>query len=352
MSRSSACRSLNGTKSPVAVVSNNLESMHRKSVISSDDARNSLGASLMAQTEVSRRNYMQKAFRWDESTHQLFAKPKAKDTEQRLVVTAEMIIDTVDRRGPVQRLRHKQAEVRKMPYRKHYTPLESNPALFTELIHTLGLSSDLEFYDVLSLDDVDLLALVPRPTLALVLVFPTSPDYETEITDKDKDAAEYAKSGEEEDVIWYKQTINNACGLYGILHAVSNGVVRDFILPDSHLSHLLASCTPLKPLDRATLLEDDEQLESAYKAVALQGDSEVPGNPEDEVDFHYVCFVKSHKNGHLYELDGDRKGPVDWGRLDSEDDVLSEKGLGVIREFIGGISRGVGFSLLALAPAE
>lgn len=123
-------------------------------------------------------------------------------------------------------------------------------------------------------------------------------------------------------------------------------------VPDSHLAHLLASCTPLKPLDRATLLEDDEQLESAYKAAALQGDSEVPGNPEDEVDFHYVCFVKSHKNGHLYELDGDRKGPVDWGRLDSEDDVLSEKGLGVIREFIGGISRGVGFSLLALAPAE
>lgn len=116
-----------------------------------------------------------------------------------------------------------------MPYRKHYTPLESNPALFTELIHTLGLSSALEFYDVLSLDDVDLLALVPRPTLALVLVFPTSPDYETEITEKDKDAAEYAKSGEEEDVIWYKQTINNACGLYGILHAVSNGVAQDFI---------------------------------------------------------------------------------------------------------------------------
>lgn len=116
-----------------------------------------------------------------------------------------------------------------MPYRKHYTPLESNPALFTELVHSLGLSSALEFHDVLSLDDADLLALVPRPTLALILVFPTSSDYETEIADKDKDAIQYVKSGENEDVVWYKQTINNACGLYGILHAVSNGAARDFI---------------------------------------------------------------------------------------------------------------------------
>ena len=36
---------------------------------------------------------------------------------------------------------------------------------------------------------------------------------------------------------------------------------------------------------------------------------------EDEVDFHYVCFVKSSKTGHLYELGGDRKGPVDHGIL-------------------------------------
>ena len=115
-----------------------------------------------------------------------------------------------------------------MPYRKHYTPLESNPALFTSLVHTIGVSSALEFHDVLSLDD-DLLALVPRPTLALILVFPTSSDYETDIASKDKDIIEYTKSGGKEDVVWYKQTINNACGLYGILHAVSNGAARDFI---------------------------------------------------------------------------------------------------------------------------
>lgn len=116
-----------------------------------------------------------------------------------------------------------------MSYRKHYIPLESNPTLFTELIHQLGVSNVLEFHDVLSMEEPELLALVPRPTLALVLVFPTSPDYESRVSEEDKDVAEYAKCGEEENVVWYKQTINNACGLYGILHAISNGDAKDFI---------------------------------------------------------------------------------------------------------------------------
>ena len=34
---------------------------------------------------------------------------------------------------------------------------------------------------------------------------------------------------EEEPVIWFRQTINNACGLYAILHAISNGEARKYI---------------------------------------------------------------------------------------------------------------------------
>lgn len=125
-----------------------------------------------------------------------------------------------------------------------------------------------------------------------------------------------------------------------------------YLAPESHLSRLLASCKPLKPLDRAQILENDDELESAYASVALQGDSKAPENPEEDADFHYVCFVKSHKDGHLYELDGDRKGPVDRGPLASDEDVLAECGLSVIREFIQREDAGeTGFSLLVLAPA-
>ncbi|KAA8623474.1 ubiquitin carboxyl-terminal hydrolase isozyme L1 [Pyrenophora tritici-repentis] len=238
-----------------------------------------------------------------------------------------------------------------MFYKKHFLPLESNPELFTELLHRLGFSKAFSFHDVLSIDDPELLAFIPRPALALVLVFPTTTTYEKHKKDEEETMEDYAKSGLQEEVIWYKQTINNACGLYGILHAVSNGDARDFAVQGSHLHHLLEKCEPLGPFDRANVLENDTELESAYREVATQGSSQVPANAEDEVDFHYVCFVKSNENGHLYELDGDRKGPKDRGPLEPDEDVLSDGGRKVIKEFIEREQgQNTNFSLLALAP--
>lgn len=116
-----------------------------------------------------------------------------------------------------------------MGYSKSYIPLECNPELFTHLIHKLGVSSTVAFHDVLSIDDPDLLAFIPRPALALILVFPTSATYEEQKAHEEASKDNYHGSGEGESVMWFKQTINNACGLYGILHAVSNGESRNAI---------------------------------------------------------------------------------------------------------------------------
>jgi len=112
-------------------------------------------------------------------------------------------------------------------YRKHFIPLESNPELFTELVHKLGLSKSFEFQDVLSLDDPDLLAFLPRPAYALILVFPTTELYEKRVRDEDNLLQMIDEDLPDGDVLFFKQTINNACGLYAILHAVCNGEVRD-----------------------------------------------------------------------------------------------------------------------------
>lgn len=111
-------------------------------------------------------------------------------------------------------------------YQKHFTPLESNPAVFSQLIHSLGVSSRLTFQDIVSLDDPDSL---PHPALAPILVFPTSTDYEISKANEEATCQEYKGSGEGENVLWFKQTINNACGLYGALHAVTNGPAKSFI---------------------------------------------------------------------------------------------------------------------------
>lgn len=238
--------------------------------------------------------------------------------------------------------------------KKAFIPLENNPDVMTSLVHNLGVSHKLAFHDVFSIDDPDLLAFVPRPAYALLLVFPVSRTYEKARVEEDANRPAYSGAGPDEEVMWFKQTIRNACGLIGLLHGVANGEARKFISPTSALAELLESATPLLPAERADLLYHSSALESAHQAAAVAGDTPAP-SATDNVDLHYVCFVKSPRTNHLWELDGRRKGPLDRGPLEHpDDDVLSPKALDLgVRSFLkreadaGGELR---FSLVVLAP--
>lgn len=201
---------------------------------------------------------------------------------------------------------------------------ENNPEVMTSLIHELGMSPTVAFHDVYSLDDDSLLAFVPRPAYALLLVFPVNAAYESNRITEDSSRPVYSGSGPGEEVLWYKQTIANACGLIGLLHAASNGPVTEFIGEGSALQGLIQQAVPLKPEDRAELLYQSQALEAAHAGAASMGDTAAPA-AEDEVETHYVCFVKS-REGNLWELDGRRKGPINRGTLGPDEDVLSEKG--------------------------
>lgn len=110
-----------------------------------------------------------------------------------------------------------------------FIPLEANPQLMTSLIHKLGVAPSLEMHDVYSLTEPDLLAFIPRPALALLLVFPVSATYESHRMAEDSIVDVYSGKGSDEPVLWWRQTIRNACGMMGLLHAVCNGASRDFI---------------------------------------------------------------------------------------------------------------------------
>jgi ubiquitin carboxyl-terminal hydrolase L3 len=122
---------------------------------------------------------------------------------------------------------------------------------------------------------------------------------------------------------------------------------------NSNLAKLLEDAIPLKPVERADLLYESDALESAHQAAASTGDTAAPA-AEDDVNLHYVCFVKS-QNNQLWELDGRRKGPLNRGQLSPDEDVLSEKALDLgVRSFLkretaaGGDLR---FSLVTLAES-
>lgn len=109
-------------------------------------------------------------------------------------------------------------------YAAHFVPLESSPEIFNFLIAGLGASSNLKFREVYTLDELDQL---PHPALALILIFPTSTTYERHKAVEEATAQEKPHSDGE--VVWFKQTINNACGLYAILHAICNSDGTQFI---------------------------------------------------------------------------------------------------------------------------
>lgn len=165
----------------------------------------------------------------------------------------------------------------------------------------------------------------------------------------------YTACGPSEPVIWFKQTIGHACGLIALLHGLANGGAKAYITPDSTLDRLLRKAVGLKPTARAQLLYDSAELEAAHMAAAVRGDTVAPDAREENYQ-HFFCFVKA-EDGHLWELNGGMKGPVDRGVLGEGEDALSERALALgVKSFLdllgesGEGEREVNFSLVAMAP--
>jgi ubiquitin carboxyl-terminal hydrolase L3 len=123
--------------------------------------------------------------------------------------------------------------------------------------------------------------------------------------------------------------------------------------PASLLAGFIAAFQTQQPRDCAKLLEESTELESIYKKTAMQEDSSVPIDAQEEVDFHYVCFVKT-ENSRVYEMDGDRKGPINKGvKLKPEDDMLSEAGIDIVKKYIERESSdNISFSLMVLVETK
>ncbi|EGY21320.1 ubiquitin carboxyl-terminal hydrolase [Verticillium dahliae VdLs.17] len=235
--------------------------------------------------------------------------------------------------------------------KKRWVMLENNPDVMNQLAATLGLSSDLEFHDVYSLDDPELLAHIPRPALALLVIIPLTPAWDQSRRAEDADKEDYAGSGPDEPVVWFKQTIGHACGSIGLLQSLINGPAADFIKPGSDLADIRSRAIPLPMADRADLLYNSAPFERAHKSVEQAGDSQADLTGEVEGG-HFVSFVKT--GGKLWELEGSRKGPLDRGSLADDEDVLSPRALDngikrIIKLNADGGGDNLSFSCIALA---
>ncbi len=99
--------------------------------------------------------------------------------------------------------------------------------------------------------------------------------------------------------------------------------------------------------DREALLNSSAHLDTIYEKAALRG-ATMPPPAQDEVDLHYVCFIKS-PNGSVYEMDGDTSGPVKTDiKLNHDEDMLQVSALECVKQCIARDNMDGKFSLLAL----
>ncbi|KAK9903583.1 hypothetical protein WJX75_009284 [Coccomyxa subellipsoidea] len=232
---------------------------------------------------------------------------------------------------------------------KKWLPLESNPDVLNDFTSQLGLDvSKHSFHDVYGLDE-ELLAMVPQPVLGMLLLFPITKESEAA-----KDAEDARLKGEgyvvPEGVYFMKQTIGNACGTIGALHAIANTQDKVSIAEGSFLQRFFSATADLTPEQRGKYLEDPPpgapDLDEAHQAAAQEG-ATAPPSLDEVVDLHFVALVE--RRGRLFELDGRKLFPIDHGATSSES--LLQDSARVVQEFMQA-NYSINFNLMAFAASQ
>uniref|UniRef100_A0A803VZE4 Ubiquitin carboxyl-terminal hydrolase n=1 Tax=Ficedula albicollis TaxID=59894 RepID=A0A803VZE4_FICAL len=211
------------------------------------------------------------------------------------------------------------------------TRLRINCAVWGRLVQflkQLGIHPDWQFVDVYGMEP-ELLSMVPRPVCAVLLLFPITEKYETFRTEEEeriKAKGQDVKSS----VYFMKQTINNACGTIGLIHAIANNRDKMNFETNSSLKKFLEDSLSMTPEERAKYLE-------TYEAPSI----------DEKVDLHFIALV--NVGGHLYELDGRKPFPINHG--ETSDDSFLEDAIEVCKKFMERDPEELRFNAIALSAA-
>ncbi|KAG1748094.1 hypothetical protein EDB19DRAFT_1630487 [Suillus lakei] len=238
-----------------------------------------------------------------------------------------------------------------------WIPLESNPDVFNNWATTAGLvASQAQFEDIYGLDP-ELLGMVSAGVKAVTLLFPCSGTIATKRKEEDEKIAAQGQPPIDPTIFWMKQTITNACGTMGLLHALINSDVT--FAPESPLSKFIEECKEIDktPLERVKILEETSLFEQIHTSAATSGQTAVPEHLDTYL--HFTCFVKApdataretETQAHgwrVIELDGGRNGPIDRGECTN----LLQDVAKYVKEHYIKESKSVNFSMMALCSGK
>ncbi|KAJ1641384.1 ubiquitin carboxyl-terminal hydrolase isozyme L3, partial [Pavlovales sp. CCMP2436] len=191
------------------------------------------------------------------------------------------------------------AEVKK----EFWLPLESNPEVLNGFRDKLSASNAFAFHDVYGFDP-DLLAMVPQPCLAVLLLFPYAEMAAAKAAQLERLRSEgYAPDA---GIFFMRQYVGNACGTIACVHALAAN--SDFtVSAGSELEAWIGANKPLSAEDRGTNLALAKFVSAATSESAQEGQTAAP-DVGDDVNHHFVAFV-AHNNC-VYELDGTKPYPI------------------------------------------
>uniref|UniRef100_A0A7N0URP3 Ubiquitin carboxyl-terminal hydrolase n=1 Tax=Kalanchoe fedtschenkoi TaxID=63787 RepID=A0A7N0URP3_KALFE len=178
--------------------------------------------------------------------------------------------------------------------------------------------------------------MVPKPVLAVLFLYPITAKSEEERIRQDNTKKEYSDK-----VYFLRQTVGNACGTIGLLHAIGNITSEIKLVEDSFLDRFYKSTANMNPMERALFLENDREMEVAHSVAATAGDTEATL----DVNTHFVCFACV--DGELYELDGRKSDPISHGA--SSPNTLLKDAAKVIQGMIQKDPDSMNFSVIALS---
>lgn len=231
-----------------------------------------------------------------------------------------------------------------MSSKKKWLPIENNCYLLNKYVNGLGMDINYQYTDVFGFDD-ELLMMVPTPVLAVMLCYPITQENEKK---RKEETEEIQKNGQEvsKDIYYMDQTIGNACGTIGIIHSILNNLdtlkIKEGFFTDFH-----EKTQKMTSKERASYLEEDEKIEVVHQETAKDPNSVVIEGSE-KTNIHFICFV--HKDGHLYELDGRRKYPLNRGK--TSQDTLLKDSISVIKNYMKMNPEDMNFSVTCLAKSE
>lgn len=223
-----------------------------------------------------------------------------------------------------------------------WNTIESDCGVFTTLVEDLGVSG-IEFFDVLSIDPDSLAQFSPLYGIIFLYKYRKS-EYAVprEYSETEQDA-----SGQ---FFFAHQKIQNACATQAILSVLCN--LPEGIEIGPILGNFKEFSRDLDPESRGEILGMSDEIRQAHNSFSRPNpfesgddDRETPDEENDGL-YHFVAYVPI--NGQLWELDGLKQFPVNYGDCTSEQ--FPEKVSNVLMERVqkapGGDLR---FSVLAVS---